>query len=78
MKTLARIKQDQKLAGICSGFAYAFGIPTWITRLAAVVSIFLSGIGIPAYLLLWVFMPTWHMDPQDYLARTSPETMSAK
>ena len=70
MKTLAKIKQDKMVAGICSGFAYSLGIPAWIMRIVAVVLVMASGVGILAYLLLWVFMPQWHVDPTDYVERT--------
>lgn len=73
MKTLAKIKQDKMIAGICSGFAYSFGIPAWIVRVAAVVTLLMSGLGALAYILLWIFMPQWHVDPQDYDARTRVE-----
>ena len=73
MKTLAKIKQDKMVAGICSGFAYSFGIPAWIVRIAAVLLVLASGAGLLAYALLWIFMPQWHMDPQDYQERTRIE-----
>jgi phage shock protein PspC (stress-responsive transcriptional regulator) len=73
MKPLAKIKQDKMLAGICSGFAYSVGVPAWVMRILAVVLAMASGVGVVAYLLLWVFMPQWRMDPTDYVERTRIE-----
>jgi len=70
MKTLAKIQQDKWLGGVCSGFAYALGAPTWLVRLATTVLFLATGIGIFIYLLLWIFMPSWHVDPTDYRERT--------
>ena len=71
MKTLAKIQQDKKIGGVCSGFAYMMGVPTWIVRMAWALAV-LAGCGVPviAYVLLWIFMPQWHVDPSDYPTRT--------
>lgn len=74
MKTLAKIKQDRWLGGVCSGFAYALGIPTWLTRLAMALLFLSIGFGVVMYVLLWIFMPQWHVDPTDYRERTCPPT----
>lgn len=70
MKTLAKIQQDKWLGGVCSGFAYALSTPTWVIRLAATALFLMTGIGLVFYLLLWIFMPSWHVDPSDYRERT--------
>ena len=70
MKTIAKIQQDKWLGGVCSGFAYAIGAPTWIIRLSAVALTMTTCLPGLFYLLFWVFMPRWKHDPQDYLART--------
>lgn len=71
MKTLAKIQNDKWLGGVCSGFAYMLGAPTWMVRLAVTLAL-LFGVGspLPIYVLLWVFMPRWQMDPRDYDERT--------
>lgn len=74
MKTLARIQQDRWLGGICSGFAYSTGLPTWLVRIAAVLLSLSCGVGGFVYVLLWIFMPTWQVDPTDYTDRTTPKT----
>jgi phage shock protein PspC (stress-responsive transcriptional regulator) len=71
MKTLAKIQQDKWLGGVCSGFAYMLGVPTWLVRMGWTLAVFLTcGVPLLAYLLLWVFMPRWHIDPSDYAVRT--------
>jgi phage shock protein PspC (stress-responsive transcriptional regulator) len=72
MKTIAKIQQDKWLGGVCSGWAYAFGIPTWIVRLLMFGFAVLTGIPCLLYILMWVFMPRWTRDPHDYIARTQP------
>lgn len=73
MKTLAKIQQDKWIGGVCSGFAYALGVPTWIVRIATVLLAISTGLGFLAYILLWIFMPVWHVEPQDYRERTSQD-----
>lgn len=70
MKTLAKIQQDKKIGGVCSGFAYMMGVPTWIVRMTWVLAAIGCGVPLAAYVLLWIFMPQWHVDPSDYAART--------
>ncbi len=59
------------LGGVCAGIAYNLGIPTWVVRLLWVL-INALGVGFPitVYILLWVFVPRWDNDPDDFLART--------
>lgn len=70
MKTIAKIQQDKWLGGVCSGWAYALGVPTWIVRVLAVCLVGIAGIPCLMYLLLWIFMPRWIQDPHDYIERT--------
>lgn len=57
-KTLYRIPQTGKIAGVCSGIAEYFNFEPWLVRVAT-VSIFLlggSGIIVIAYILLWMIL----------------------
>ncbi len=56
-KKLYRSKTDRKIWGVCGGIAEYFGIDPTIVRLVAVASIFLSGIGILAYLIMAIIVP---------------------
>ncbi|AQS37030.1 phage shock protein C (PspC) family protein [Shewanella psychrophila] len=57
-RTLYRIPQSGKIAGVCSGIADYFGFETWLVRVVA-ASIFLlggSGIVLIIYVLLWMIL----------------------
>ena len=43
--------------GVCSGLAQRFGVDPVLIRAAAVVLAFLGGIGLTAYVLLWLVLP---------------------
>ncbi|MBM2825461.1 MAG: phage shock protein PspC [Dehalococcoidales bacterium] len=45
------------LCGVCGGLARYFSIDPTIVRLIAVLTIFLGGIGIPAYIILAIVVP---------------------
>jgi phage shock protein PspC (stress-responsive transcriptional regulator) len=55
---LTRSESDKMIAGVCGGLAAYLGIDVVFVRLAAVVLLIASGIGLPIYLILWVVMPT--------------------
>ena len=53
-----RTSDDKMIAGVCGGLAIQFGIPTAIARLAFVLmTLFMGGVGIIIYAVLWVVMP---------------------
>lgn len=54
---LTRSGSDKIVAGVCGGLAEYLGIESVYVRLAFIVLLFASGIGIPIYILLWVVMP---------------------
>ena len=57
---MVRIRRDSErrvIAGVCSGIAKHFGIDPIITRLAFLGATMLSGAGLLAYVLAWVFLP---------------------
>jgi len=56
-KKLYRDTDEGVIAGVCAGLGYYLNIETRWVRLAAFLSIFLSGAGILAYIILWVVMP---------------------
>ncbi|MCE5209357.1 MAG: PspC domain-containing protein [Chloroflexi bacterium] len=55
---LHRITSEAMLGGVCAGLAYYLGVPVLLVRLVFIVLVFVSGIGIFAYLLLWFLLPT--------------------
>ncbi len=56
-KKLYRSRDDSIIAGVCGGLAEYFNIDPVIVRVIAVASIFLSGLGLIAYIILWLVVP---------------------
>lgn len=56
-KKLFRDPRDKKLGGVASGMAYFFGIDVAVVRLLFLISVFLGGFGIIAYIVLWIIVP---------------------
>jgi phage shock protein PspC (stress-responsive transcriptional regulator) len=54
---LRRSSTDRWLGGVCGGLGKATGSESWIWRLIFAVAVLFGGIGIIAYLLLWIFVP---------------------
>lgn len=56
-KKLYRSRTDRKIWGVCGGLAKYFDIDPVILRVAAIVSIFVSGLGIIAYIVMAIVVP---------------------
>lgn len=54
---LVRSESDAIIAGVCGGLATYLNIDPVLVRLAFVILLFASGIGIPLYIILWLIMP---------------------
>ena len=54
---LARSNNDKLIAGVCGGLAAYLDIDSVLVRLAFVILLFASGIGLPIYFILWIVMP---------------------
>lgn len=54
---LTRSETDKMIAGVCGGLATYLNIDPVLVRLAFVILLFASGIGIPLYFIMWVIMP---------------------
>ena len=48
---------DRKIAGVCGGFGSFTPVPSWLWRVLFVTSLFFGGIGLIAYIVLWICMP---------------------
>jgi len=57
VKRLYRNSRDRILGGVCSGMANYFGVDPTFMRVLWVIAALLWGIGILAYLLLWIIIP---------------------
>lgn len=51
-----RSASDRWLGGICGGLALSTGMQAWVWRIAFVL-LMCTGVGLLAYLLLWIFVP---------------------
>ena len=56
-RRLYRSKKDSVIAGVCGGIAEHFDIDPTLVRIVAVISIFINGIGLIAYIIGWIFIP---------------------
>ena len=56
-KRLYRDTNDKFLGGVCSGIAHYFNTDPTIVRILFAVIAFGGGVGILAYILLWIFLP---------------------
>jgi phage shock protein PspC (stress-responsive transcriptional regulator) len=66
-KQLYRDLENARLAGVCSGLSYYFGIDVWIFRLAFIcLGIFSVGTWILVYLILWFVIPLAKTTRQRY------------
>ena len=58
LKEVRRGTSENKcIAGICGGLSEHTPIPAWLYRAAFLTFFFAGGIGLIAYIMLWIFMP---------------------
>ena len=56
-KRLHRSRDEKMLGGVCGGLGEHFGIDPTVVRLLFVLTALYTGIGLFAYLALWILMP---------------------
>ncbi|MBI5645401.1 MAG: PspC domain-containing protein [Ignavibacteriae bacterium] len=56
-KRLYKSSSEKMIAGVAGGLAEYFGIDPVLSRILFVALVFLHGIGVIAYVLLWIIMP---------------------
>ena len=49
--------RDCKIAGICGGFGEHTPVPSWLWRVLCLTFFFCGGVGLVAYIILWICMP---------------------
>lgn len=49
---------DKKIAGVCGGFGEYTPLPSWMWRVIFLISLFLGGLGLISYIILWICMPS--------------------
>ena len=66
---LVRFPDEGKVAGVCAGLGYYFGVDPWLFRLGFLVRTFVAGGGLYVYIACWYFMDSAYT-PDDFLERT--------
>jgi len=74
-KRLYRDTDDAIIAGVASGLARYFDIDPVIVRILFIVSIFFNGLGILAYIILWLVVPAAETATQKYAMRGEKMTV---
>jgi phage shock protein C len=57
VRSLKKSATDKKIAGVCGGFGEHTPMPAWLWRALFLILAFLWGIGLVAYIVLWICMP---------------------
>jgi phage shock protein C len=57
-RRLYRSRSDRRIAGVCGGLAEYFNIDPTIVRLVWAVLILGAGVGLLAYVLFWIIVPS--------------------
>jgi phage shock protein C len=57
LKGIYRSRSNKVAAGVCTGLANRLGIPAQFVRVLFVKASLASGLGLIAYLILWVVLP---------------------
>ena len=55
---LKKSRKDRQIAGICGGFGEYTPLPSWLWRAFFLASLLLGGLGLVAYIILWICMPS--------------------
>jgi phage shock protein PspC (stress-responsive transcriptional regulator) len=58
LRALNKSAHDKKIAGVCGGFGEYTPFPSWLWRVVFLTSLFVGGIGLIAYVILWICMPS--------------------
>ncbi len=57
MAALSRNGREKKIAGVCSGIADYYNVDVTLVRVAFCIGVFMHGVGLLAYIILWIAMP---------------------
>ena len=57
VQNLTKSKKDVWIGGVCGGLGEHTPIPSWVWRALFAVMIFGYGVGLAAYIVLWIFVP---------------------
>ncbi|MET0357789.1 MAG: PspC domain-containing protein [Cellvibrio sp.] len=57
-RDLKKSAVDNKISGVCGGFGEYTPLPAWMWRVIFLISLFIGGLGLISYIILWIFMPS--------------------
>lgn len=57
MKRLYRAPEEKKIAGVCAGLGEYFDLDPVFFRLFFLVLLFFGGVGLLAYIVMWIMVP---------------------
>ena len=61
-KKIIRSNKNKMIGGVCGGLGEYFSIDPNIIRILCVVSVFVGGAGILAYIIAWIIIPPETME----------------
>ncbi len=70
-RKLMRSRTDEKIAGVCGGFAEYLEVDVTLVRLVWLATLFLGGWGFIAYIIAWIVMP---LEPEPHRASSTAPT----
>lgn len=76
IKKMYRNPEDKVLGGVAGGIAKYFGVDVAVIRLLFVISIFLGGTGLIAYVILWIILPEARTITEKVQMQGDPVTLS--
>ncbi len=76
VQTLSKSKKDVWVGGVCGGLGEHTPIPSWVWRALFAVMIFGGGVGLAAYIVLWIFVPEASRERSVAQVMASPSSQS--
>lgn len=74
-KRLYRSRTDSMIGGVCGGLAPYFDVDPVIVRIAFVVIAMIEGVGVVAYVIMWLVVPLEPAEGAEAPAAASEETV---
>jgi len=62
-KRLYRNANDRWFGGVCSGIAAYLGVDTAVIRISMFLLVFLAGLSLWVYIILWIVIPKAYLNP---------------
>ncbi len=72
-RKLMRSRKDEKIAGVCGGFAEYMEVDSTLVRLLWLALVFFGGWGLIAYIIAWIVMPVEPLTKPEPASSASPQ-----